>query len=169
MRVEYGATAEELAALYREYDWWADRDVATVRDALAQTDEVVVLRSENKPAGSAGDDDSSVSEGDDDSSRPDDQTTAVAAARVVTDYTYYAMVYDVIVRADRRGEGIGQQLMAAVREHPRLDGVDPMLLAREGLVDFYESCGFEPVGPVERPNGPAEPLAVLVDRHARGE
>lgn len=73
--VAYGATADELLALYREYDWWADRDPDTVRRALEQTDEVVVLRDED---------------GD-----------ALAAARVLTDYVYYAMVYDVIVTEDR--------------------------------------------------------------------
>lgn len=45
--VEYGATADELLALYREYDWWADRDPEAVGRALEHTDEVVVLRGDD--------------------------------------------------------------------------------------------------------------------------
>jgi predicted GNAT family N-acyltransferase len=136
--IEYGATAAELCALYREYDWWSDRDEADVRRALQNTDETVLLRD-------------------------DDSGEAVAAARVMTDYVYYAMVYDVIVAADRRGEGLGQALVAAVRDHPRLQDVNPALLAREGLVSFYEDCGFEVMDDeVEHPDGDPEPLSWLV-------
>ncbi len=42
--VEFGATAEELQSLYREYDWWADRDTESVRRALEHTDETALLR-----------------------------------------------------------------------------------------------------------------------------
>ncbi|MFC7155969.1 hypothetical protein ACFQPA_10930 [Halomarina halobia] len=46
----------------------------------------------------------------------------VAAARVLTDYAYYATVCDVVA-ADRRGEGIGETLMRAVVDHPDLRSV----------------------------------------------
>jgi predicted GNAT family N-acyltransferase len=137
--VEYGATAEALRALYRDYDWWNDRDVEDVRRALANTDEPVLLR--------------------------DEAGEPVASARVLTDYVYYAMVYDVIVADDRRGDGLGEELMKAVREHPRLQDVSPALLAREGLVPFYEQCGFEVMDEaVEHPDGDPEPLSWLVHR-----
>jgi predicted GNAT family N-acyltransferase len=137
--VEYGATAEALRALYRDYDWWNDRDVEDVRRALANTDEPVLLR--------------------------DEAGEPVASARVLTDYVYYAMVYDVIVADDRRGDGLGEELMKAVREHPRLQDVSPALLAREGLVPFSEQCGFEVMDEaVEHPDGDPEPLSWLVHR-----
>jgi len=134
--VEYGATAERLQSLYREYDWWADRDTESVRRALEHTDETVLVREDGDP---------------------------VAAARVLTDYVYYAMVYDVIVAEDRRGEGFGEELMAAVRDHPRLQDVSPSLLAREGLVPFYEDCGFEVMDEaIDHPEGDPEPLSWLL-------
>jgi predicted GNAT family N-acyltransferase len=137
--VEYGATADELCALYREYDWWADRDAENVRRALRNTDETVLLRDED---------------GD-----------PVASARVMTDYVYYAMVYDVIVAEAHRGDGLGAELMAAVRDHPRLQDVAPSLLAREGLVPFYENCGFEVMDEaIEHPDGDPEPLSWMLHR-----
>ncbi|MFC3477534.1 GNAT family N-acetyltransferase [Halobacterium litoreum] len=142
--VEYGATAEELCSLYREYGWWADRDPESVRRALQNTDETVLVRDE------AGD--------------------PVGAARILTDYVYYAMVYDVIVAADDRGEGVGREVMAAVREHPRLQDVAPSLLAREGLVPFYEACGFEVMDEaIEHPDGDPEPLSWMVHRRRDDE
>jgi len=135
--VEYGASAAELCSLYREYEWWADREEADVRRALRNTDETVLLRSAGEP---------------------------VAAARVLTDYTFYAMVYDVIVAEDVRGNGVGRELVEAVRDHPRLGDVTLSLLAREGLVSFYESCGFRVADEsVAHPDGDPEPLSWLVE------
>lgn len=61
-----------------------------------------------------------------------------------TDFVYYAKVYDVIVAEARRGEGLGEQLMEAITEHPDLGSIDVIeLLCREGLIPFYENCGFD--------------------------
>lgn len=69
-------------------------------------------------------------------------------------------MYDVIVAADRRGEGSGGELMAAVRDHLDLRSVDGLsLLCREGLVPFYESVSFELFAPeMEIPKGGREEL-----------
>ena len=128
--------AAELTALYREYGWWADRDRESVATALSNTDLAVGLR-----------------EGGD----------LVAAARVVTDFTYYARVYDVIVAAGRRGEGVGRRLVSTLADDGRLSGVNLVLLCREGLAPFYESAGFEPYPEeVDVPEGGREPLRQLV-------
>lgn len=128
------ADAPALTALYGEYDWWADREEARVRQALAGSDVAVGVETE------AGE--------------------LVASARVLTDHTFYAAVYDVIVAADRRGEGVGRRLMEGVRDHPDLEGVAGVsLLCREGLVPFYESVGFtEFERPVAVPGGGTEEL-----------
>jgi GNAT superfamily N-acetyltransferase len=139
--IEYGATAAELCSLYDDYEWWADRDPEDVGRALRHTDEVVLAR--------------------------DDAGHPVGAARVLTDYVYYAMVYDVIVAETARGEGVGRELVAAVRDHPRLGDVAPSLLARDGLVPFYEGCGFEVMDEaIEHPDGDPEPLSWLVHRRS---
>jgi GNAT superfamily N-acetyltransferase len=126
--------APALTALYEQYDWWADRDPARVRVALEATEVAVGVED-----GSEG---------------------LVAAARVLTDYAYYANVFDVVVAADRRGEGVGRLLLEGVLTHPDLEAVDGLgLLCREGLVPFYESVGFKRFGPeVTVPEGDREEL-----------
>jgi predicted GNAT family N-acyltransferase len=111
--------AEELSGLYHDHPGWADREVAAVRRALEHTSLAIGLRDGNR---------------------------LVAAARLLTDFVYYAKVYDVIVAADRRGEGLGRRLMAEIAAQPALSEMayDHLeLVCREGLVPFYESCGFE--------------------------
>ena len=126
----------ELCSLYETYEWWADRSEDDLRQALVGTDEAIALRDE-------------------------DTNELVASARVLTDYTYYAMVFDVIVDTARRGKGLGRELMAAIVAHPPLSGVPLTLLAREGLVEFYESCGFEETEPIAHPDGAPETLRFL--------
>lgn len=125
--------APALTALYEEYDWWEDRSVEDVRRALAETEVAVGIEAD----------------GD-----------LVATARVLTDYTYYANVFDVLVAADHRGEGLGERLMTAVIEHPDLQSVDGLsLLCRRGLVPYYESVGFELFDPaMEVPEGGVEEM-----------
>jgi predicted GNAT family N-acyltransferase len=67
---------------------------------------------------------------------------------------------NVIVAADRRGEGFGRELMEGVLDHPDLQSVVGLsLLCREGLVPFYESVGFELFDPdVAVPEGGTEEL-----------
>ena len=127
------ADAPALTALYADYEWWADREEADVRRALGETPVAVGLTEDGR---------------------------LLAAARVLTDYVYYGTVFDVVVAADRRGEGLGRQLVAAVRDHPALADLPGLsLLCREGLVPFYEAVGFERYGrEVTVPEGGAEEL-----------
>jgi predicted GNAT family N-acyltransferase len=144
LRPRSGEPVEDLLALYRTYDWWADRTEGDLRRALRHTDELVTLRDR-------------------------ETDTVVAAARVLTDYVYYAMVYDVIVEADHREEGFGRRLIEAVIDHPDLTETRGLsLLCREGLVPFYASYGFE-IGneTVVHPDGAPEPLRWMRYQHER--
>lgn len=115
--VELGpGDARELAALYGDHEWWDDRTPAEVRDVIEDTELALGVRDPG----------------------------LVASARVLTDFTFYGTVYDVIVAEDRRGEGVGHTLMAAVVDHDAVADLEVLdLRCREGLVPFYEAVGFE--------------------------
>ncbi len=67
----------------------------------------------------------------------------VGFARVLTDRTYLAVVLDVIVAPDVRGEGVGAMVMDAVLEHPWVAGVTSVeLVCRPEVTAFYERWGF---------------------------
>lgn len=127
------ADAPALTALYEEYEWWADREEAAVEQALEATELALGV---------------------------EDDGELVASARVLTDYQYYATVYDVIVAEERRGSGVGETLLESLVDHPDLQSLPGVsLLCREGLVPFYESIGFEVFGPeFEVPEGGEEEL-----------
>jgi GNAT superfamily N-acetyltransferase len=73
--------------------------------------------------------------------RADDRL--VGFARALTDERYVALVLDVIVATDRRREGLGDAVMRAVLDHPRLAEVGSVeLTCRPGLVEFYRRLGF---------------------------
>lgn len=121
--------------LYEQYGWWDDRTLVETERALEQTPVAVGV-------GDGGD--------------------LVASARVTTDYTSYANVFDVVVAEDRSGEGYGERPLRGVVEHPDLADVPPTLLCRAGLVGVHESCGFEPYpDAVDVPEGGREPLRQL--------
>ncbi len=133
--------ARALSDLYDEYEWFADRSREDVRAALRATELALGVEVESGEEGVGG-------------------ARLVAAARVLTDYRFYGVVYDVVVAADRRGEGLGERLLRAVVEHPDLHSLPGLsLLCRRGLVPFYESVGFEEYdGAVELPDGTEEDL-----------
>ena len=67
----------------------------------------------------------------------------VAFARVLTDQTARAFIFDVIVAADRRGCGLGRRVVEEVLSHPAVKNVELVeLYCRPELVRFYERMGF---------------------------
>ncbi|MEO8314518.1 MAG: GNAT family N-acetyltransferase [Pseudomonadota bacterium] len=67
----------------------------------------------------------------------------VAFARVLTDYTFKALVFDVIVAESARNLGLGRQLMAAITGHERLRQVRHFeLYCLPELAEFYVPHGF---------------------------
>lgn len=155
--------AAELTALYGDYAWWADRNVEDVRRALAETDLALGAFEDAGHEGSigveAGGAEAGVGEGGE-GIAGERGVQLVGAARVLTDFTYYGKVYDVIVAADRRHAGVGRALLTALLDHPDLQDLPGIaLLCREGLVPFYESIGFHVFDPeVEIPEGGTEEL-----------
>lgn len=131
--------ARELQELYQTHWWFEGRELERIRRSVEHTDEFVALR--------------------------DGETERlVASCRVITDYVYTGKILDVIVAESVRGQGLGTELMEAVKNHPKLQDVDELTLnCREGIAPFYETCDFrvhEMIG--EHREGTGEDYYVMV-------
>lgn len=64
-------------------------------------------------------------------------------ARVLSDFTFKAMVFDVIVAQEHRGRGLGKALVQRILSHEKLRRVKSFeLYCPDRLVPFYEKQGF---------------------------
>lgn len=64
-------------------------------------------------------------------------------ARVLSDFTFKAMIFDVIVAEQHRGQGLGLALVDRILSHEKLKRVKSFeLYCPERLVPFYEKLGF---------------------------
>ena len=98
---------DQIMMIYRSAWWSADRTCDEVRSMLAQSD-VAIGICENSSG------------------------RLIAFTRALTDYTYKALIYDVIVLPEFRGQGIGAMLMEAInRSMGPIGGQD---LSRDALV-----------------------------------
>jgi RimJ/RimL family protein N-acetyltransferase/ribosomal protein S18 acetylase RimI-like enzyme len=67
----------------------------------------------------------------------------IAFARVITDSTFKALIFDLIVDSSARDQGLGRKLMDAITSHPALAGVQHFeLYCKPELTAFYERWGF---------------------------
>ena len=73
----------------------------------------------------------------------DDAGDLIGFARVITDYTFKALIFDVVVAGGHRGKGLGDRLIELVLEHPELARVRHFeLYCRPEIEPFYERHGF---------------------------
>ncbi|HKQ19105.1 MAG TPA: GNAT family N-acetyltransferase [Candidatus Eisenbacteria bacterium] len=106
---------EQLAELY-DVTWWAkDRPPDQIRRALEYSHPILTAW-----------------EGD----------RMVGFARVISDRTYRATIWDVIVRPAHQGRGIGAALVQAAIDHPDLKTVTLFMLLTKDQHRFYERLGF---------------------------
>jgi predicted GNAT family N-acyltransferase len=63
--------------------------------------------------------------------------------RVLTDFTFKALIFDVIVRSSERGKGLGDQLISHLKSHQQLQGIKHFeLYCMPDMLDFYGRHGF---------------------------
>jgi predicted GNAT family N-acyltransferase len=106
----------DLVELMRTAWWMADRTSDDVVQLLEHSDLVIALTHNER---------------------------LVGFARVLTDYTYVALILDVIVDESLRGAGLGAALIDAVVDHPRLATVRSLeLVCQPDLMPFYRRWGF---------------------------
>jgi GNAT superfamily N-acetyltransferase len=114
-------TDEQIDDLHRLYqdEWWSrGRERADIERMLKYSDLIVAFC-------------------DSDSKR------LVAFSRILTDYVYRAVVFDVIVEPTYRGNGLGRILMDAIANHPALKSVETLILyCLPELIPMYKKWGF---------------------------
>jgi predicted GNAT family N-acyltransferase len=113
----------DLMELYR-YEWWTDaRREEDVARMLQHSDLVIGVCA-------------------------DPGERLVGFTRVLTDCTYKALVFDVIVAQAHRHAGLGRRLVQYVLDHPMLAQVTHVeLYCKPELIPFYEQWGFARPGP----------------------
>jgi ribosomal protein S18 acetylase RimI-like enzyme len=111
----------ELTELYRQEFWSRDRTESEVEKMLANSDIVIGI--------------------------VDDHDHLVGFTRVMTDFVYRAVIFDVIVKATHRQQGLGRRLLDAIIEHPQLQNVEYLgLFCLPEMMSFYEQWGFGDAG-----------------------
>lgn len=66
----------------------------------------------------------------------------VAFGRVVTDFAVFAYLADIFVVPEFQRRGIGKALVRAMLEHPRLQGLQLVLLRTRDAHGLYSQFGF---------------------------
>lgn len=67
----------------------------------------------------------------------------IGFARVITDYTEFASLWDVFIDEPHRGKGIGKALMKYILDHPYLKGIFRWFLMTEDAHGLYQKFGFK--------------------------
>lgn len=73
----------------------------------------------------------------------DPNNQLIGFARVITDYIFKALIFDVIVHATHQGKGLGNKLISLVKAHERLKKVKHFeLYCLPEMESFYAKHGF---------------------------
>jgi predicted GNAT family N-acyltransferase len=114
-------TADQIVQLKDLFqnEWWTkDRQLEDIQTMLLHSDIVVGLCDS-------------------------DTKELIGFTRVLTDYTYKALILDVIVKESHRGKDLGKAILYRIVEHPNLQNVSHFeLYCRPEMVPFYEKWGF---------------------------
>lgn len=120
MNVIYNLNDQQIEELYELYqnEWWTrGRSLQETRDCVNGSQlNIGILSNDN---------------------------TLVAYARVLTDFTFKALIFDIIVSKDQRGNGLGDKLIGLIKYHGKLASVKSFeLYCLPELFSFYEKHGF---------------------------
>lgn len=71
----------------------------------------------------------------------DCEGSQVGFGRVVSDYTVFSWVADIVIEPRFRGRGLGKWMMSCIKEHPQLRHTQMVLQTRDAH-SLYEAYGF---------------------------
>jgi predicted GNAT family N-acyltransferase len=73
----------------------------------------------------------------------DNSDKLIGFTRIISDFIYKAIIFDVIVSSEHQGNGLGKKLMDLVKSHERLMKVKNFeLYCLPEMEDFYTNFGF---------------------------
>jgi predicted GNAT family N-acyltransferase len=73
-----------------------------------------------------------------------DDDELIACSRVLSDYTFKAIIFDLIIKASHRGQGLGRIMLDQMINHSTLSKVKSFeLYCPDHIAPFYEKYGFE--------------------------
>lgn len=73
----------------------------------------------------------------------DEHNNLIAFARILSDFIYKAIIFDVIVSDHKRGNGLGQKMMGLIKNHDKLKKVKHFeLYCLPEMQSFYSSFDF---------------------------
>lgn len=73
----------------------------------------------------------------------------VVAAAAIERYGPAGLLRSVVVRPDRRGMGLGQEVVAAAEQLARDDGMTELYLLTETAIDWFPRLGYEVIARAE--------------------
>ena len=119
MEVIYVLSESHIQDLYNLYsnEWWTDkRTLAQTKNCVEGSQVVIGLVENNK---------------------------LIGFVRVITDYTFKALIFDLIIDKEHRSKKLGKKLMHLIRKHEKLkDIVHFELYCLPELKSFYEQFNF---------------------------
>ena len=71
------------------------------------------------------------------------QGRQVGFARVISDRATFAYLADVFILDAHRGRGLSKRLLAAIKAHPKLQGLRRWLLGTRDAHGLYRQFGFQ--------------------------
>jgi ribosomal protein S18 acetylase RimI-like enzyme len=114
-------TEQQILELYDLYqqEWWSNtRNLSDIRKMLQHTTLLVGI------------------------CQPE-TNKLIGFSRIISDLTYKAMIFDVIIHDDYQGKGLGRFLVNHIVSHPQLESVEHIeLYCKPDKVPFYEKLGF---------------------------
>jgi len=120
MSIVEGLTEQQLVQLHELYshEWWSDsRTLEQTKNCVAGSQLIIGIT--------------------------DISGNLIGFTRVLTDYTFKALMFDVIIHPDHRSKNLGGQLINLVKTHPKLANIAHFeLYCLPELYEFYVKQGF---------------------------
>ncbi|MBS3028096.1 MAG: GNAT family N-acetyltransferase [Dolichospermum sp. DET50] len=114
----------QLVELYKNEFWSHNRTYQGVVKMLAASDMIIALVNEQKEL--------------------------IGFCRILTDFVYRGVIYDVIVKPSYRKMGFGAKLLDEVVNHPQLKEVENIaLFCLPEMIPFYQRWGFTDIVKLE--------------------